>query len=830
MLKRVILSLVMACFLCTCIPSYALAASKIENESTVKVAWPLLGELSAVDANGNRCGYDYDYLQKIAQYTGWQYEFIEPEGKNLNERLSNSFDMLQKGEVDILGCVRRNSSTEDLYDFPSYNYGTAYTVLLVPNESTAFYNMDDLAQKQLSVALYSNAEATDRLLQQFCDANKVDLVTIPCQSEDDLLYAVKSGKADAMISSNLTPIDGMRTIARFGGEPYYFAVAKGKTEIKNALSSALFNINTANPYFDEDLYHVYFEDQASHAGFTSEERQYISDHPTLNVLISTQSAPFQYIDSNGNLTGVSKNVLDIISEQTGIAINYITTDNHDDFMRYLNEEKIDLIAGIPYNYDFGSAYNTVFTNPFASSPMTMILLQNAKSKPWGDAVLALPYGSFWKEQSKFKHVDFYNSLVECINAVESGKADFSYGNVYSMGYYMQYIGKNIIALPYPGETTDYCIGVQRPADINLISIMNKVILTIPDGDITTMLFYNTTNSSRKATLASFVISNPVESIVFVSMIALTIIMLITIILCMRISSSRQLRLDNERYLILSDMSNEYLFEYDREKDMLTLSHTCAELLGISTVISEYSKKLKTYVTDEETYNILYSIITNNGGESEAKLRTADGSMRWFSIVNACVAGSSKKRQYIIGKLVDIQDKKRETEILLEKSQKDALTGLYNVASCRDQVSEYLRSKPSDEFGAFLICDIDNFKEINDTFGHSKGDKVLILVSEILHDLFRQQDIIARVGGDEFVVFMRSVRSRETVVAKSAQLCEEIRQRLSYNGKEIRLTVSVGASITNDADEDYEALYRRADDALYKAKELGKDGSFVDGHA
>lgn len=807
---------------CTALlPVHAFAAPS-DGDNVIRVAWPELTSMSIVDENGNYSGYDYEYLQKIAQYTGWKYEFVTFDSDDINERILAGMTMLEKGEVDIIGGMNKNESTEETYDFPTYSYGTAYKTLIVPDESTTFYSINDLIQNTVCVAILEKAVQNKAALQQFCDSNKIQLVMVECESEDEVLSKVMSGEADAMLSNDLNPRIGMRTIVRFAGSQYYFAVTKGNSSVVNGLNSALFDIHTSSPYFETELYRKYFEEQPAHAILSQDEANYVKQADALRVLLLPDAAPFQYLDKDGAPKGVSTSILDTISEQTGLKFDYVLAKDHEDFRRIISEGGADLIAGIPYNYRFGDQYDTVFTNPFVTASMTLVSPQGAENKPWDTSVLALPSGSFWTEQNNFMNVSVYDSVADCVAAVLSGEADFTYGNIYSMEYYTQEVRKEIISVPLPGETMGFCIGVVRPANMNLISIINKVIRTIPENETTALLFHNSADQNKPVTFQSFVESNPTQSLWIVSSVLLVIIVLIALILYTRIKANKRLRLDNQRYQELADIANEYLFEYDRKKDILTLSQQCADMLGSERIVAGYSVKVK-----DGSYDALWHILRESSAdESEAYLKTADGGMRWYSIVKTNISDDSGPR-YVIGKLIDIQKEKQEKENLLKKSQRDGLTNLYNIESCKDQVMEYLQQKAENEIDAFLICDIDHFKEINDTFGHFVGDQVLIGTADMLRNLFRSSDITARLGGDEFVVFMKDAKTSETVNEKCAQLCREFKRTLAIDGKTLSLTISVGAAVAAGGGHTYDTLYRRADAALYAVKERGKDGFEVD---
>ena len=167
--------------------------------------------------------------------------------------------------------------------------------------------------------------------------------------------------------------------------------------------------------------------------------------------------------------------------------------------------------------------------------------------------------------------------------------------------------------------------------------------------------------------------------------------------------------------------------------------------------------------------------------------------------------------------------KREKELLekVEKmerlAQRDILTGLYNRRELELKVNKYFCEK-KDGCGAFVIMDIDNFKLINDSLGHIKGDQALCKVAEILRSCFRQEDIISRMGGDEFAVFIPSNISVLDIRRRMEILCE----RMEFTFEDIQISCSIGICIAPEFGEDYQSLYSNADTALLSAKRFGKN--------
>lgn len=167
---------------------------------------------------------------------------------------------------------------------------------------------------------------------------------------------------------------------------------------------------------------------------------------------------------------------------------------------------------------------------------------------------------------------------------------------------------------------------------------------------------------------------------------------------------------------------------------------------------------------------------------------------------------------------------REKAKILEVAQRDALTGLYNKNYAQRFIEHILKTQPG-KYG-FIILDIDFFKEVNDNYGHLVGDKVLRAFGNFLKSQFREDDIVGRIGGDEFVILMRNLTDQNAVESKIQKLLNRISElRIEeMNGQGI--TISVGIALAPQHGKSFMELYQNADQALYRMKRAGKNGYSV----
>jgi diguanylate cyclase (GGDEF)-like protein len=162
-----------------------------------------------------------------------------------------------------------------------------------------------------------------------------------------------------------------------------------------------------------------------------------------------------------------------------------------------------------------------------------------------------------------------------------------------------------------------------------------------------------------------------------------------------------------------------------------------------------------------------------------------------------------------------------------KAHKDMLTGVLNKGSFEERVTVALSDENTKRKCAVILLDVDNFKSVNDTLGHAYGDKVLADIGDVLRKLFGEKNIIGRLGGDEFCVFLTvpdfyRINHIKYVENKCAELCREFNSKYTGDDNGYKISVSVGAAIFPDHGTAFQKLYRCADNALYVSKRSGKD--------
>lgn len=283
--------------------------------------------------------------------------------------------------------------------------------------------------------------------------------------------------------------------------------------------------------------------------------------------------------------------------------------------------------------------------------------------------------------------------------------------------------------------------------------------------------------------------------------------------------------ERTKYQFLAALSNEIIIDYEVASDTLTFSDKGCMELELPLSISGFSRnfslvKVISAKEVEELYNKVkdttpaFPIV-----RSQHLLTMPNGESIWHEVILRSMWSQEimPRIRSVIGKIMNINEQKIETQRLENLAARDSLTHLYNRATAQQLIERYIKNETG-TIAAYIFLDVDDFKLLNDTKGHTYGDHVLGRAAEIISSNIRTDDVAARMGGDEFIVFLKDIGSRE-IVARQA---DRIFRAFSDTMEDRDFTVSMGVAVYPKDGSSFQDLTERADEALYEAKRRGKN--------
>lgn len=285
----------------------------------------------------------------------------------------------------------------------------------------------------------------------------------------------------------------------------------------------------------------------------------------------------------------------------------------------------------------------------------------------------------------------------------------------------------------------------------------------------------------------------------------------------------------ERYSVAVRGANDGIWDWDLAKQSIYFSPRWKEMLGLADAdITNGVADWYDRVHPEDRTLLHEAVAAHIKGEKEHleqeyRIRCGDGSYRWMLCRGLAVRDHAGTVIRLAGSQTDITTRKTAEEQLRHDSLHDALTGLPNRTLFMDRLSrtiERAKRHPESMF-AVLFLDLDRFKLINDSLGHTVGDTLLKVISRRLLEGMRQGDTVARLGGDEFAVLLTELPSSNSAVDIADRLQRVVDEPFKIDNHDVFTTTSIGIAISSSTYHSADEMVRDADTAMYRAKALGK---------
>jgi len=467
-----------------CLLSIAPLSAHAEDQArqTVRVGYFSLDDFQEYDASSDTYrGYSYDYMMAVAQYAGWDYEFVPV-------TYDEGLEMLKAGSLDLMNYVEKNSETEAQLGLSSLSSGESWSDLVVNSDNATVSYEDFSAIGKLTVGLNFQNEQNSAFID-YCKDNDSLPTLIYYRSDEEVRKALSDGEIDAYIVSSLSDTD-MRTVAKFAATPYYFATAKDNKELLKELNAAMASLHTDDPYFSDHIYSKYHSQaQNQETVISASEKEYVSSHGSVTVSYIPDWYPMTYEDGSGACRGAMIDLLDEISARTGLTFQYRKADSAESALEEFRSGSTELIAGFPYDFGWAAANHASVSVPFESVELMRAYVNDAGE--WKSA--AVPQGSYQeylsrKVRSGISSYSRYADTAASLKAVQTGTSDCTLMDSLQAVYYQKrYQYRNIRYQRLQGTDFQLSLAVSDQADPRLLSILNKAIDSIGSEEITNIV-------------------------------------------------------------------------------------------------------------------------------------------------------------------------------------------------------------------------------------------------------------------------------------------------------------------------------------------------------
>jgi diguanylate cyclase (GGDEF)-like protein/PAS domain S-box-containing protein len=280
-----------------------------------------------------------------------------------------------------------------------------------------------------------------------------------------------------------------------------------------------------------------------------------------------------------------------------------------------------------------------------------------------------------------------------------------------------------------------------------------------------------------------------------------------------------------RYRMLFERNLAGVYRNTLDGRILDCNDACARILGYGSREELLRAGVLSVYYDRAARDALIERLKRERsiGNLEMRLRRKDGVPVWVLENVTLLEDEEGEPAFIEGTMIDITDRKVAEQKIEYHAYHDELTGLPNRVLFKDRLTIALgQARRFRRCVAVMFLDLDQFKFVNDTLGHSAGDQLLWGVGERLSNAVRDEDTVARLGGDEFTLLLNDLNGEHDAVTIAQKILQTIAQPFLLEGQELYLTTSIGIAVYPGDGDDAETLLKNADAAMYRAKELGRN--------
>ena len=500
-------------FFACMISLFPLPASAAAGSSrTIRVGFFAFDGYHIQDKDGNRSGYGYDFLQLLARYGDWTYEYV-----GYDKSWAEMQNMLANGEIDLLTSAQKTPEREKTFAFSDRAIGTSSVILTVRSGDERYAAGDYATYDGMRVGLLKNSSRNEKLAE-FAAKKGFSYAPVYYDTVDEMTAALQNGsEIDAILSSNLRSIHNEWILDEFAPSDFYVMVRKSDTELLAGINRALSQMDINLLDWRHDLWNEYYTaDSSGEIAFTAEERAYLGEMKksgaAIRAIVEPDRAPYSYFE-NGEAKGIIPEIFSRLAEMTGLRFEIAETKNRTDYFGALDRDK-SIQVRIDAYADFSDAEQRGYklTSSYLSASVEEVA-RKASSEPYATVALvkaADPTDYRAAVLNSGARILEYESIESCLNAVKRGDADATYVLTYTA---QQYLNRSDTAgtlksTLFPQYSIPYAVGVSNAADGRLLTVLDKAAANLSRRDVEAIILAQTATERRDMTLREYLVTHP----------------------------------------------------------------------------------------------------------------------------------------------------------------------------------------------------------------------------------------------------------------------------------------------------------------------------------
>ena len=477
-------------------------------------------------------GFLYDYLEAIAIYGGYRFEYIEAQPTQCVEKL-------RRGELDLIAALPDEENT--FPDLATMQHAITYSPIgvtsrpektLAPGQGLRIgYTSFICSEQDILSSLHSYGMQEGN-----------DFVLVPAERFFNIISMFKNREIDAFVDaavyhSTEAPMDAYLFTKRFS-----IATRADHTDIRERIDRAIEKLMLLNPHIRGLLYAKHAGQHGSPLLLTREEKEYLAAHPVISAAASPGQKPYTYFE-NGEAKGVIAEIMHLMETDLGIRFDVRETKTNGELMQLLTGGKIETVADYYADHNWGHMHNAILTFPYLNINYVPVMRRdrNMPQKPLVACVKSHFYTHEYVEK-KFpvEQLVYFDTIDECMDAVNRGAADVTFLKAITVEHDIEQ--GNYLNLYTNGSVVfshQVSLAVSKKADPRLVQILNKEINHLGQEPIEEIMTRNMFDVEQNRSLKAYIAKNPLQSLTILTALLLSVIGVLTYMMYIRQRAAKE---------------------------------------------------------------------------------------------------------------------------------------------------------------------------------------------------------------------------------------------------------------------------------------------------
>jgi len=495
------------------IPSIKIEAKENRTNRIVKVGYVDTPHFSEGKSDNDvKSGYAYEYLQKIASYTGWKYEYVYGGWAEL-------LDKLESGEIDIMPGVSYTEDRAKTISYPDYTMGYENYYIYAYGDQP-FMQGGVSAMSGIKIGCIENSmeyyylSAWNEAYNNICDV-------IAFANSDSMYMALNIYDIDAIVDTDTAVFaeDMLIPVTKIGESVYFLGVSKKSKEVLDELNTALAKVNFTDPYLTETLHNDYFAEASVQMYFSDEEEKWLEEHKVIRIGYEKNFLAFcGYDEKSGEMVGMLRTFVDYISNENEllkVEVEVYPYETVGESMAALEAGEVDALFPIYHSLYEAEKQNIFLSNPIVKTSMTAIIGNNVTFNESFINSVAVTSGFTdieWYIKEKYPHwrIIHYPTFEDCIKAVQRNEVDCVVESTY---VYKTLFDDSTVKTVALSKGSDVSFAISRE-NTEVLSLLNRFIGIAPNTALIASLSQYS-NPVREVTLWSLIKENIIGFIIVV---------------------------------------------------------------------------------------------------------------------------------------------------------------------------------------------------------------------------------------------------------------------------------------------------------------------------